>query len=175
MLVILFCGLCNHLNLYIYEYLGFTNIYIVIVILIACYTIGSRYAYQIYLNYKGFEYIESINPDYSDHYIMEYNPNNGDNLYLPEGVNFYLYEYRGNSVVCNDSNVNYEFVRLNGKCHITITENPHTDTRLELPLYYYKGYVCVDRKTGKTLEVTSSQSKLVEICLDDVKDADLVV
>lgn len=151
------------------------NTYIIIAILIACYTIGPRYAYQVFLNVKGFDYIESTNPEYSDHYIMEYSPNNGDNLYLPEGVNLYLYEDRGDVVVCNHPDINYEFARSDGKCHIIVSENSYTDTTLELPLYYYKGYECVDTVTDQVVEIVPSQSKLVEVCLNDTESADLVV
>lgn len=151
------------------------NTYIILALFIACYTIGPRYIYQIYLDHKGLEYIEVINPEFYEHYIIQYSPNSGDNLYLPQGVYLYLYEQRGEAVICNHEDTAFDFIRQDGKCYISVTYNPHNDSRLELPLYYYKGYQAVDRNTRKTLEVTSSKSKLVEVSLGNMQQANLVI
>lgn len=141
------------------------NVYVIFTILLACYSIAPRYLYQMYLDYKGMEYIETFNPEFANHYIMKYSPNSGDNLYLPEGVNADLYIERGDSVECNHEDVQYQFVRQNEKCYIIVTNNPYDDTKMELPLYYYKGYTAIDESTGEKLEVASSENKLVEIFL----------
>lgn len=151
------------------------KVYVILAVLTACYTIGPRYVYQAYLDYKGMEYIQSINEEYYEHYIMEYNPNSGDGLYLPEGVNLYLYEERGERVVCNNENVAYEFTRQKDKCELVVSNNFFDDTRFELPLYYYKGYAAVDKNTGKYMKVSSSKNKLVEVSLDSMQEADLEV
>lgn len=149
--------------------------YIAAAVLAAVYTVAPRYAYQIFLDYKGFEYIQMANPEFAGHYIMEYSPNNGDALYLPEGVSRSLYEKRGNVAICSRDGVSYEFVRENGKCHIKVSDNPYSDTSFELPLYYYKGYVCIDQNTGDPVEVAPSSSKLVEVRLNGIRQADLIV
>lgn len=151
----------------LYKYFSrrWQNIYILIAVLAACYTIAPRYAYQMYLDYKGMEYIEAVNPEYSDHYVMEYSPNSGDSLYLPYGVNSNLYRDRGETVACSHEEVGAALARENGKCAITVRNNFYDDTKLELPLYYYKGYQAVDKITGSMLEVSSSESGLVEISL----------
>lgn len=151
------------------------DVYVILAILTACYTIGPRYVYQAYLDYKGMEYIQSINEEYYEHYIMEYSPNSGDALYLPEGVSLYLYEERGERVVCNNENATYEITRQEDKCELTVADNFSDDTRLELPLYYYKGYAAIDRNTGKYRKVSSSSNKLVEVSLDGMQEADLEI
>lgn len=151
------------------------TIYILIAILVACYTIAPRYIYQMYLNYKGMEYIETVNPEYYDHYVMEYSPNSGDNLYLPYGVNINLYKDRGEIVECSHEDVGVVLTRENEKCIITVRNNFYDDTKLELPLYYYKGYQAVDKITGSVLDISSSEAKLVEISLGGMQEADVVV
>lgn len=151
------------------------NVYLILAILTAFYTIGPRYAYQIYLNYKGMEYIKAVNEEYYEHYIIEYSPNSADNLYLPEGVKLSLYEERGERAECNNGGVSYEFTRNGGKCYIKVFDNAYEDTRIELPLYYYKGYAAIDRNTGKYAEVLPSADKLAEVSLRDIKEAELEV
>lgn len=151
------------------------NAYIAAAVLIAIYTLAPRYAYQMFLDYKGYEYIQAVNPDFAEHYIMEYSPNNGDALYLPEGVRRSLYEERGNDVICSHSGVEYTFSSSYGKHTITVTKNPYGDTSFELPLYYYKGYACVDTNTGNPITVTASKNKLAEVRINDIRQADLAV
>jgi hypothetical protein len=136
--------------------------YIVFAILIGIYSIGARYTYQVYLDYKGMDYIKEINEEYYEHYIMEYSPNNGDNLYLPEGVALSLYEERGEVIGCNHEDVEFDFYRDGGKIIINISYNPYDDTILELPLYYYKGYSALG---NGEYEISKSEDKLVEIRL----------
>lgn len=151
-------------------------IYVILAILVACYTIGPRYVYQMYLNYRGIEYIKTINEEFYEHYIMEYSPNNGDTFYLPEGVNGYLYEERGERVDCNHGDVKYEFVRQDNKCKLIVSNNSYDDTTFELPLYYYKGYAAVDRNTGNYLTVSPSENKLTTVSLtDSMREADLEI
>lgn len=150
--------------------------YVILAILTALYTLVPRYVYQIYLNHKGMEYIMTINEEYYEHYIMEYSPNSGDTLYLPEGVNGYLYEERGERVDCNHGDVKYEFVRQDNKCRLIVSDNSYDDTTFELPLYYYKGYAAVDRNTGKYLTVSPSENKLVAVSLNgSMREADLEI
>lgn len=150
--------------------------YVALAILIAFYTVGPRYVYQMYLDYKGMEYIKTINEEFYEHYIMEYSPNSGDSLYLPEGVSLYLYEERGERVECNYEDVEYEFTRYGNKLRLTVSDNPYNDTLFELPLYYYKGYVAVDKNTGISLEVRPSEDKLAEVSLNSgMHEADLEI
>lgn len=151
------------------------NLYIILALMTACYTIGPRYMYQVYLDYKGMEYIKTINEEYYEHYIMEYSPNSGDALYLPEGVNINLYEERGECVICNNEDIVYDFTRMDNKITISVLNNSYNNTKFELPLYYYKGYAAVDRKTGKYLKVSSSKNKLVEVFLGGIREADIEV
>lgn len=139
------------------------RIYVIFAILIGLYSIGARYAYQVYLDYKGMDYIKEINKEYYEHYIMEYSPNDGDNLYLPEGVSLSLYEERGDVIKCNHEDVDFDFYRDGGKIIINVNNNPYDDTILELPLYYYKGYCAVG---DIEYEVSESEDKLVEIRLE---------
>lgn len=151
------------------------NMYVILAILTAFYTIGPRYAYQIYLDYKGMEYIKAVNEEYYAHYIIEYSPNSADNLYLPEGVPRALYEERGERAECNNDGVSYEFTRSGGKCYVKVLDNEYEDTSIELPLYYYKGYAAIDRNTGEYAEVSPSADKLVEVSLRGIKEADLEI
>jgi hypothetical protein len=134
--------------------------YIILAILIGLYSIGSRYAYQAYLDYRGMDYIKEINNEYYENYVMEYNPNDGDNMYLPQGVVLSLYEDRGEVVKCNHEDVKFDFHRDNAKIIINVMYNPYDDTTLELPLYYYKGYSAVG---NDEYSVKASDDKLVEI------------
>ena len=152
------------------------TVYVVLAILTACYTLVPRYVYQIYLNYRGMEYIQTINEEYYEHYIMEYSPNSGDVMYLPEGVSGYLYEERGERVECNHEDVKYEFTRQGNKCRLTVSNNSYNDTTFELPLYYYKGYAAVDRNMGNYLTVSPSENKLVMISLNgSIRETDLEI
>jgi hypothetical protein len=139
------------------------RIYVIFAILIGLYSIGARYAYQVYLDYRGMDYIKEINNEYYEHYIMEYSPNDGDNLYLPEGVSLSLYEERGDVIKCNHEDVDFDFYRDGGKIIINVNNNPYDDTILELPLYYYKGYCAVG---DCEYEVSESEDKLVEIRIE---------
>lgn len=149
--------------------------FLIVAIATACYTIGPRYVYQMYLDYRGMEYIESINPEYSGHYIMEYSPNNGDSLYLPKGVQLDLYADRGDVVICNHNDVECQIYRSDAKCYITVTNNMYHDTVLELPLYYYKGYAAIDRAANTNLTVSSSENKLVTVLLGNMENVDIMV
>jgi len=162
----------------LYHYFGkrWQNAYVILAILAACYTVGPRYAYQIYLDYKGMEYIKTINEEFYEHYIMEYSPNSGDALYLPEGVSLYLYEERGERVDCNHETVKYDFTRQDNQCRLVVFDNPYDDTTFELPLYYYKGYAAVDKNTGNYLDVLPSKNKLATVSLNDsMREADLEI
>jgi hypothetical protein len=134
--------------------------YIILAVLIGLYSIGSRYAYQAYLDYRGMDYIKEINDEYYENYVIEYNPNDGDNMYLPQGVLLSFYDDRGEVVKCNHEDVKYDFHREDAKIIINVTYNPYDDTTLELPLYYYKGYTAVG---NDEYSVKSSDDKLVEI------------
>lgn len=151
------------------------NLYIILALMTACYTIGPRYVYQVYLDYRGMEYIKTINEAYYEHYIMEYSPNSADALYLPEGVNINLYEERGECVICSHEDVTYDFTRMDNKITIAVSNNFYNNTKFEMPLYYYKGYAAVDRNTGKYLKVSSSKNKLAEVFLDGMQEADIEV
>jgi hypothetical protein len=141
--------------------------YIILAILIGLYSIGSRYAYQAYLDYRGMDYIKEINNEYYKNYVMEYNPNDGDNMYLPQGVLLSLYEDRGEVVKCNHEDVKFDFYREDAKIIINVEYNPYDDTTLELPLYYYKGYSAVG---NDEYSVKASDNKLVEIEIKEKLD-----
>lgn len=142
----------------------------ILVALLSIYTIGPRYAYQIYLNIQGMDYIESVNPEFYEHYDMSYSPNDGDNMYLPEGVNWYLFQDRGDACISNNADVELSFARINNHCEITVKNNSYTDTTVELPLYFYKGYTAYDISTGKTFEISKSENGLVQLEIYDAND-----
>ena len=147
------------------------TVFVILAILTACYTVGPRYVYQMYLDYKGMEYIKTINEEFYEHYIMEYSPNSADALYLPD-----LYKERGERVDCNHKDVRYEFIREDNKCRLMVSNNSYNDTMFELPLYYYKGYAAVDKNTGSRLTVLPSENKLVTVSLNDgMHEADLEI
>lgn len=151
-------------------------VYVILAILVACYTIVPRYLCPMYLDYKGIEYVKTINEEFYEHDIMGYSPNDGDMLYLPEGISSCLYEERGERIGCNHEDVKYEFVRQDNKCRLTVSNNSYDDTTFELPLYYYKGYVAVDRNTGNYLTVSPSENKLVTVYINgSMREADLEI
>lgn len=152
------------------------NVYVILAIVIACYTIAPRYVYQMYLDYKGMDYVKTINEEAYEHYIMEYSSNSGDSLYLPQGVSLYLYKERGERVDCNHETVTYSFAREDNKCRLIVSDNTYEDTMFELPLYYYKGYAAVDKNTGEKFKVSPSENKLVMVTLSDgIDKADLEI
>ena len=151
-------------------------VYVILAILVACYTIVPRYLCPMYLDYRGIEYVKTINEEFYKHDIMGYSPNGGDTLYLPEGISGYLFDERGERVDCNHGDVKYEFSRQGNKCRLTVSNNSYDDTTFELPLYYYKGYAAVDRNTGNYLTVSSSENKLVAVSLNgSMCEADLEI
>ena len=151
-------------------------VYVILAILAACYTIVPRYLFPMYLDYRGIEYIKTINEEFYEHDIMGYSPNGGDMLYLPEGISGYLYEERGERIGCNHEDVKYEFVRQDNKCRLIVFFNSYNDTTFELPLYYYKGYAAVDRDSGNYLTVSSSENKLVTVSINgSMREANLEI
>ncbi|MGL5258757.1 MAG: hypothetical protein ACRC7V_01485 [Lachnospiraceae bacterium] len=148
---------------------------LMLTIAIACFTIGGRFGYQVYLNEKGMDYIKEINPQYYQNYILEYNKNDADNLYLPSGTDYYLFETRGERIDVNNKEVSVDFERNGGTIQIAITGNSHEDTTLELPLYYYKGYAAVNAETKEEFAVTKSENNLVEVFIGNKNDMEIVV
>lgn len=107
-----------------------------------------RYYYQIFQEEKREYY---------------YNSNAADFMYLPENAKKAAYSERGEIIIVENEGVEFDWERRNGEIWIEIVENPYNNTRLEFPLYHYKGYVGV-QKDGKHLIPTASENGLV--CLD---------
>jgi len=133
----------------------------VTVALIGVYTFGTRYAYQIYLNINGLDLVAQNNAEALEEYDMTYNQNDGDNLYLPEGVKKDYYLTRGEVILREDGSELNSFHR-DGTA-IIINLDGKNEENLELPLYNYKGYKAYDLDTGEEIEVFPSDNKLVSI------------
>ncbi len=113
--------------------------------------------------------------DYSaDFSYLEYSPNKADALYLPVEATKGDYETRGEVVLCNNQDVDYTFVREGNELVLTVGENPHADTVLELPLYLYLGYSAKDAQ-GNAYEITKSEDGLVEVQLGSASDVSITV
>lgn len=135
-------------------------------LLIAVWAIGPRYAYQLYVQRDNYAYIQENNPDFYHKYLIQYDKNAGDALYLPKGVSLSLYLDRGEIIIANKDEILYEWQREDGEIRIQVYENPCTDGVLELPLYMYKGYAARN-ELGENLNVIKSENGLVSVELDD--------
>ena len=135
-------------------------------LLIAGWAVGPRYAYQLYVQRDDYAYIRENNPDYYEKYLISYTPNPGDNMYLPEGVWLYTYEERGETIIPNKEDIEFEWKRESERIQIQIIDNPYSDTTLELPLYMYKGYVAKNSK-GDKFPVVLSENGLASIEVGD--------
>ena len=147
---------------------------IIAIISMAFLTLVPRYAYQIFLNIKGQSYIEEINPGAASNYKMEYDRNEDDTLYLPRHTEIDIFEQRCEKVIANYEDVVYDFSRKGNKIYIYVEENRHLDTTLELPLLMYKGYKAMT-SGGEDLNITKSVNNLVEVEIEDVSAAEIVV
>ena len=132
-------------------------------LLIGFYIIALRYANQIYLQYKGMEYIKSTKGDFANEYVINYSPNNADELYLPYGVDEDFYKERGEVIKTNHEDIEVEFYRNFGDLYIEIPQNEYNDLQLELPLFHYKGYVAVNQITEEKLDIVNENSPLVQV------------
>ena len=146
--------------------------YVVLAVFVGIYTIGARYFYQAYLDYKGMEYIQEMNQEFADNYNIKYSPNAGDNMYLPEGVSLYLYKERGEVVKSNHEDVDISYKRQNGKILLEIENNMYDDLSIELPLYYYKGYRALGHRE---YVIKPSKEKLVEVKIGNVTNEKVTV
>ena len=130
---------------------------------IAFFAIGTRYAYQAYVVWTGYEYVKENNPDYAQKYIYAYNRNAADNMYLPVGTLGDLYSDRGNIAVWNHAEVKVKLRREKSTLHLNIMPNRYDDLLVELPLYMYKGYIAYNVDTGEKIPVWRSENKLVTV------------
>lgn len=135
-------------------------------LLIAGLAIGPRYAYHMYVQRDNFAYVQENNPEFYQKYLIRYDKNAGDALYLPQGVGRNLYLERGEVVTANKDDILYRWGRDEDGILIRIEENPYTDSVLELPLYMYKGYVAKTAK-GEKLPVIKSANGLVSVEIGD--------
>lgn len=135
-------------------------------LLIAAWAIGPRYAYQLYVQRDDYAYIQENNPDFYEKYLIRYDKNAGDALYLPKGVVHNLYLDRGEVIAANRDDIVYEWQRDAGEIRIQVNENPCTDGVLELPLYMYKGYAARN-ELGEELNAVKSENGLVSVELED--------
>lgn len=135
-------------------------------LLIAVWAIGPRYAYQMYVQRDNFAYIQENNPSFYEKYLLGYDRNSADCLYLPEGVNGNLYLDRGEVIRSNYEDMGYGWERKNGQIVVEINRNDHSDSELELPLYMYKGYTA-RTWDGDMLTLTKSEQGLVNVIIDD--------
>lgn len=133
---------------------------------IAFLAIGPRYAYQIYVQRNNYEYVRENNPEFYHKYLIQYDKNAADALYLPEGTYLYTYQDRGEVVSSNNENVEYQWQRQQKQIDIQVQNNPYTDSTLEVPLFIYKGYVAENAK-GIHFPIEKSNNGLVNVVLGD--------
>lgn len=136
------------------------------VALIGFYIIGLRYAYQVFVNIKGIDYIIAENEEFGEHYIMDYNPNDGDNFYLPAGIPF-IHEERDQVVLANNDQADFTYCRTETN-HLQLdihATNCSEAITYELPLYYYKGYGLkqISGDVTDSIEITISENKLISL------------
>lgn len=134
-------------------------------LVIAGMAIGPRYAYHLYVQRDNYAYIQENNPEFYDKYLIRYDKNAGDALYLPEGVSYSLYADRGEQIICN-RNVDLQWQRNESEIEIEVLQNANADSVLELPLYMYKGYTA-EKESGENLLVKKSENGLVSVEIDD--------
>lgn len=135
-------------------------------LLIAGLAIGPRYAYHMYVQRDNFAYVQENNPEFYQKYLIRYDKNAGDVLYLPQGVARNLYLERGEVVTANKDDILYRWEREEDGILIRIEENPYTDSVLELPLYMYKGYMAKTAE-GERLPIIKSENGLVSVEIGD--------
>lgn len=131
-------------------------------IMIAGLAVGPRYGYQFMVQRNDYEYIRENNPEFYHKYLISYDKNAGDNLYLPSGVPLSMYIDRGEIVKADKENIIYQWERTEKGISIAIQENLNETCTLELPLYMYKGYIAQD-KVGRKFPVMKSKNGLVSI------------
>ena len=129
---------------------------------IALWAIGPRYVYQVYVQRDNYAYIKENNPEFYEKYKINYDKNAGDALYLPEGVPFSLYLDRGEVVSANNSDIIFEWQRMQEGITVNIVENSSMDGVMEFPLYMYKGYTALTAE-GEYLPVVKSENGLVNV------------
>ncbi len=139
-----------------------------IMLLIVCIALNSFFIY----------FLQSVYYQYGDYPAsfdyLEYSPNKADSLYLPIEASKSDYETRGEVVLCNHQDVTYAFVRDGSDIVLTVGENPHADTVLELPLYLYLGYSATDAQ-GNAYAITKSESGLVQVQLGSAAGVSITV
>lgn len=147
---------------------------VVMVILCGIYVIGSRYAYQFYVQKNGFAYIKENNPDYYEKYLYRYDSNMADNLYLPEGVPFDTFLNRGETVTSSNIDCDFSWKRTKNGIEIVVNKNELDNTIFELPLYMYKGYAANDFG-GNALPIVKNNNGLVHVSIPKGNDYKIVV
>lgn len=135
-------------------------------LMIAGFAVGPRYAYHIYVQRDDFAYVRENNPAFYEKYLIKYDKNAGDALYLPQGVSLNLYWERGEIVTANKEDILYQWKREEDEIRIQIEENSHEDGVLELPLYMYKGYMA-ETTDGEKLPISKSENGLVSVEIGD--------
>lgn len=136
------------------------------ILMIAGLAIGPRYAYQIYVQRDNYAYVQENNPEFYHKYLIHYDKNAADSLYLPKGVWYYTYVERGEVITSNREDIRYQWIRGVNEIKINVKENFSADAVLELPLYMYKGYVAKS-ESGESLPVVKSENGLVSVEIGD--------
>lgn len=91
--------------------------------------------------------------------------------YLPAKTDRNYPSERG-SIVTSNNDIELEYTKENLTMKIDF-KNTYDDTKLELPLIYYKGYGA--KINDKKLEVTESVNGLVEINVNDIEEGSIFV
>lgn len=82
------------------------------------------------------------------------------------------YPYERGVVVTSNNDIEFKYTKENLNMEI-VFKNEYEDTKLELPLIYYKGYGA--RIDDKALKITESVNGLVEVNINDIKDGTIYV
>lgn len=87
--------------------------------------------------------------------------------YLPSAVSSYDYSLeRGETVVCSDPEVSFEFRRCSGYAELSYS-GAKGEVSFEVPVYMYLGYDVTDEAAGVSYEPVVSENGLVEFSVTD--------
>lgn len=136
---------------------------LLISLLIGIYTIGFRYAYQVYVHYRGDAYLESVNPGISSKYHLTYDRNAADMMYLPEEASADTYKSLGDLSYSAHEDIQMEIRREKDTILLIGKNTMYDDLAVQVPFYMYKGYIARDTLNGKKIPVTKGSLGLVEV------------
>ena len=94
-----------------------------------------------------------------------------DGIYLPEGADYsFAQKYNKDNLKTNNENIEYTYEKNNLVMKITFKNNYTNETYIEVPMYYYYGYIAKSVDDGTTYNLEKEKNGVIRIDLGEKEE-----